>query len=1155
MDEAGNRGPCSQVFEHTNTGGILEVTGLTTDKNPRRFKSWEWGCTTEKTLPCEYRHTINNKATHLFDSKATYSANNRANTTGKSNNLWYLHVQAKNTKRESNVKSVSVRIDRTKPATPNSGSVTYRVIDSRLHSLEVTFEDLLLNDRVELYNRSNCQGNALGKRTVGSDNRAVITFKATGNRQKYYAKVIDKANNSSGCGAVFTYPDNVLPVLPAVTGLTNDDVPRQIKRWTWGCTTEATHPCDYRYEINDDAILDSDAIREFNKRTYSNGNSASTNEEGDWYLHVQARNRAGESSIKSVSAEVDRTPPKTPTSNSMSFVSSDNHRLTVTFSDSGILQGERISIYNVSDCRGRTLGSEPMANNNRAVITFTATSSRQKYYAQVVDVAGNKGGCGFIFSYPSVPAVVPVVTGLTNDDVPRQTKRWTWGCSGCTYRHAINRNRTHTFESGDAYSTTHEATKGASRSDDGRWYIHVQAKTTEGGESRVRTVYARIDRTPPATPTKNSIVYDVLREDGVDKLMIQFSDLDMGDTVKVYTIRNGGPSSLKGTATVDSDETFIKFRAPIGATNYTDYCVQVIDQAKNASTCNLILTYPARPPQIVLTTPVLNESKNYLHDRPTFTVEKASGHKIELYADSGTGDDACENANCCNARGHVEKVADKTCPTTEPCTIKVDADELSYPEGVDYETYKFYVKKEYDGPDRVKAFKCSTEATEKANVVYNLWPYNPLDLGGDRGGCFLSKLGEISCWKGETVGLYDNSWEFNQCLPPDGDFEGEKEWIASFDPMKFTSSVNLGCRSGSGSNCPKYTALAVSFNFYYDGDDHYICAILDDQKVKCWGKNEKGQLGLGHKDAKYDPSEFEPILKTKKVKAISAGFGHACVILDGPDDDKDKVGCWGHNNKGQLGLNSSTDSNDNDKTDVRTNIDLVILGGDNKVKAISAGHLHTCSILKDGDDDGRVKCWGDNANHQLGTGTTTNYGGGTPHVSHANNIFDKEATNRPNGTKAKQAVAGTGVTCIINETETEVICLSSNGDFDINTTNLGSSTIAVDDSGAPRRVFTFKSDTTKKFKALSLTYRSICILSNSDEVDCFGKKSPPHKHQFSGLFSEQLDNNKVKFIATGSENQCAYLDNDQVNCWGFHDGNTLKERPFICPNDASQTSL
>ena len=527
VDEAGNRSPCSEVFDHTSTGGLLEVTGIATDKNPRRFKSWNWSCTTEKTLPCEYRHTINNKVFHLFDSKTAYSANNRANTTGRSDALWYLHVQAKNTKKESNVKSVSVRIDRTKPATPNSGSVTYRIIrdEGNNHDLAVTFKDLLLGDRAEIYNRANCQGRALGKENVGSNNQAVITINVRNSRQQYYGKVVDKADNSSGCGAVFTYPDDVLPVLPAVTGLTNDDVPRQIKRWTWGCTTEDTHPCDYRRIINKKASHRFATSAEY---SVNNEHNTSGKADGKWYLHVQARNRAGESNVKSVYARVDNTPPKTPDSNSMSFVSSDNHLLTVTFSDSEILQGERISIYNVSTCRGRTLGSVTVDDDHEGVITFNAGSTSKRYYANIIDQAGNKGGCGFIFSYPSVPAVVPVVTGLTDDDVPRQTKRWTWGCNtqNCTYRYVINQRATPTFDNG-AYGTTTEFSTGdkSQALENGIFMFRLKQPKVE--PSRVRTVYATIDRTRPATPTQDSIVYVMFEKTtmAMINVVIQFSGL------------------------------------------------------------------------------------------------------------------------------------------------------------------------------------------------------------------------------------------------------------------------------------------------------------------------------------------------------------------------------------------------------------------------------------------------------------------------------------------------------------------------------------------------------------------------------------------------------------------------------------------------------
>ena len=39
------------------------------------------------------------------------------------------------------------------------------------------------------------------------------------------------------------------------------------------------------------------------------------------------------------------------------------------------------------------------------------------------------------------------------------------------------------------------------------------------------------------------------------------------------------------------------------------------------------------------------------------------------------------------------------------------------------------------------------------------------------------------------------------------------------------------------------------------------------------------------------------------------------------------------------------------------------------VKSISAGRLHACALMMNGD----VRCWGDNTNGQLGDGTTTNH--------------------------------------------------------------------------------------------------------------------------------------------------------------------------------------
>jgi len=84
----------------------------------------------------------------------------------------------------------------------------------------------------------------------------------------------------------------------------------------------------------------------------------------------------------------------------------------------------------------------------------------------------------------------------------------------------------------------------------------------------------------------------------------------------------------------------------------------------------------------------------------------------------------------------------------------------------------------------------------------------------------------------------------------------------------------------------------------------YTCALLDDKSVKCWGYNGLGQLGLGdsndHGAKSGEMGDNLPAvdLGTGRVAtAISTCGAHTCAILDDTS-----VKCWGYNNNGQLGL-------------------------------------------------------------------------------------------------------------------------------------------------------------------------------------------------------------------------------------------------------------
>ena len=85
--------------------------------------------------------------------------------------------------------------------------------------------------------------------------------------------------------------------------------------------------------------------------------------------------------------------------------------------------------------------------------------------------------------------------------------------------------------------------------------------------------------------------------------------------------------------------------------------------------------------------------------------------------------------------------------------------------------------------------------------------------------------------------------------------------------------------------------------------------MLDNSSIKCWGYNASGQLGLGDANNRgVGSNEMGDNLPSidlgsgKTARAISAGDSHTCAVLDNAS-----LKCWGKNDSGQLGLgNTST---------------------------------------------------------------------------------------------------------------------------------------------------------------------------------------------------------------------------------------------------------
>jgi len=128
---------------------------------------------------------------------------------------------------------------------------------------------------------------------------------------------------------------------------------------------------------------------------------------------------------------------------------------------------------------------------------------------------------------------------------------------------------------------------------------------------------------------------------------------------------------------------------------------------------------------------------------------------------------------------------------------------------------------------------------------------------------------------------------------------------------------------------------------------HHVCARTS-TSIYCWGWNQDGALGDQSRVDSYIPKKVADV--GLGVRSIAAGAVHTCAALS------DDVVCWGANRSYQLGNGTRTDS-----------LEAVPVEGlPREPLRIDARERHTCAVA----ESGRVYCWGDNANGELGDGTT-----------------------------------------------------------------------------------------------------------------------------------------------------------------------------------------
>ena len=286
------------------------------------------------------------------------------------------------------------------------------------------------------------------------------------------------------------------------------------------------------------------------------------------------------------------------------------------------------------------------------------------------------------------------------------------------------------------------------------------------------------------------------------------------------------------------------------------------------------------------------------------------------------------------------------------------------------------------------------------------------------------------------------------------------------------------------------------------GNGH-SCAVLAAGRVQCWGLNADGELGNGGVDNAFRPVSVAGLTG---VRSVTAGDYHACALLNGGT-----VKCWGYNFHGELGVSRkgpATCSRRSGTAGEACSTTPVVVSGLTGVKSLSAGAYQTCALLT----VGTVKCWGYNAEGQLGNGTL-------------------KTSSQPvsvSGLTGVRAIASGGVTACALLSAGTVKCWGN---------GYKSSPVAINGLNG--------------VVGITAGYYYACAVLAAGTVKCWG--SNDFGQLGDGTFKSTARPTTVTGITQatavtgGEDHACALLRAGTVTCWGYDQWGQIGARPNVTP--------
>ena len=284
------------------------------------------------------------------------------------------------------------------------------------------------------------------------------------------------------------------------------------------------------------------------------------------------------------------------------------------------------------------------------------------------------------------------------------------------------------------------------------------------------------------------------------------------------------------------------------------------------------------------------------------------------------------------------------------------------------------------------------------------------------------------------------------------------------------------------------------------------CAITDEHRIMCWGRNSNGELGIGTtvQSSIYNPVEVLMPWSSEAVD-IAVGQQFACAVKnDGT------IWCWGDNYYKQLG-NGSAGS-----TPSKTPVQVDLPEGRFAI-SISSSDKHTCAII----DDGSVFCWGYYVNGNMGfTGS-------------AGSVYPPKEVPLPRLLRAVTMDVGTTHGCAAMSDDS-LWCWGRNN---YGQAGLGyiSGTNAADEIVPPAKL---DIQSFQPIIDISADYWNTCALHGDGTLTCWGRNNQGQvgdgtTNDISNPTVIQLDGSSgATFVSVGNEFSCAGADDGVINCWG-----------------------